>query len=147
MRLDFELLVAALHVHDLIAAQVAADLLDRVDANHRRAMDLPELARVQLVEQLLDRLADQRLETQRLHPGVLVLGAEEQDVAGRDHPYRRADAGLHPAQILARLQAARPESLRQLREQVVHRVRRLRETLPQALQVSASRAGSAGFST
>ena len=32
----FELFPAALHMHDLLAAEVAADLLDRIDANHGR---------------------------------------------------------------------------------------------------------------
>ena len=97
---------------DLIAAEVAADLLDRVDANHGGAVDLPEFVRVQLIDQLLDRLADQGLETLGLHSSVFVLGAEEQDVAGRDHPYRGAHAGLYPAHVFARLQAAGPEPLR-----------------------------------
>lgn len=44
-------------MHDLMATQVAADLLDYVDANHGGAMDFPELFRVQLIEEILDRLA------------------------------------------------------------------------------------------
>jgi hypothetical protein len=44
-------------MHDLMATQVAADLLDCIDANHRGAMDFPEVFRLQLIEELLDRLA------------------------------------------------------------------------------------------
>ena len=55
----FEFFLAALHMHDLTAAEVAADLLDRIDANHGGTMDLPEFVRVELIDQLLDRLADQ----------------------------------------------------------------------------------------
>ena len=46
----FELFLAALDVDDLIAAEVAADLLDRIDANHGGAMDLPEFGRIQLID-------------------------------------------------------------------------------------------------
>src|ERR1700693_795264 len=108
----FEFFLAAFHMHYLMAAEVAADLLDRIDANHGGAMDLPEFVRVQLIDQLFDRLADQRLETPGLHPSVFVLGAEEQDVAGRDHPYVGAHAGLHPTHVFACFQAPSPETLR-----------------------------------
>src|ERR1022692_396675 len=108
----FELFLAALHMHDLTAAEVAADLLDCIDANHGGAMDLPEFVRVQLIDQLFDRLADQRLEILRLHSSVFVLGAEEQNVAGRDHPYVGAHAGLYPTHVLAWFHAASAESLR-----------------------------------
>ena len=77
-------------------------------------MDLPEFVRVQLVDQLLDRLAYQGLETLGLHSGVLVLGAKEQDVTGRNHPYVGADAGLYPPHVFAWLHAASAEPLRQL---------------------------------
>src|SRR5450631_884308 len=58
----FEFFGAAFYMHDLSAAEVAANLADRIDANDGGAMDLPEFVRVQLIDQLLDRLADQRLE-------------------------------------------------------------------------------------
>ena len=87
-----ESFLAALHMHNLTAAEVAADLLYRIDANHGGAMDLPEFVRVQLIDQLFDRLADQGLETLRLYSRVFVLGAEEQDFARGDHPYIGADA-------------------------------------------------------
>src|SRR6266542_1017315 len=108
----FEFFLAALQVHYLTAAEVAADVVDRIDANHGRAMDLPEFVRVQLIDQLLDRFADQGLETPGLHSSVFVLGAEEQDVAGRDHPYIGAHASLYPSHVFAWFQAARPKSLR-----------------------------------
>src|SRR2546430_8355643 len=107
-----EFFLAALHMHYLLAAEVAADVVDRIDANDGRAMDLPEFGRVQLIDQLFDRLADQRLETLGLHSSVFVLGAEEQDVARRDHPYIGAHAGLHPTHVFAWFQSACPESLR-----------------------------------
>src|SRR6266478_2190973 len=66
----FEFFLAALHMHYLMAAEVAADLLDRIDANHGGAMDLPELVRVQLLDQLFDRLPDQGFETLGLHSRV-----------------------------------------------------------------------------
>src|SRR6266404_4323200 len=108
----FEFFLAALHMHYLFATEVAADLLDRIDANHGGAMDLPEFVRVQLIDQLLDRLADQGLETLSLHSSVFVLGAEEQDVAGRDHPYVGAHAGLYPTHVFAGFHAPGHESLR-----------------------------------
>src|SRR5437660_11441981 len=80
----FEFFLAALHMHYLLAAEVAADVVDRIDANHGRAMDLPEFGRVQLIDQLFDRLPDQRPETLVLHSRVLVLGPEEQESARRD---------------------------------------------------------------
>src|SRR5437762_9395330 len=107
-----ELFLAALQMDDLAPAEVAAHLIDRVDANHGGAMDLPEFVRVQLIEQLLDRLADQRLETSGLHSSVFVLGAEEQNIARRDHPYRCAHAGLDPAHVFAWFQPLSPQSLR-----------------------------------
>src|SRR6266853_5218190 len=76
----FEFFLAALHMHNLTAAEVAADLLDRIDANHGGAMDLPEFFRVELIDQLFDLLADQGLEPLSLHSRVFVLGAEKQDV-------------------------------------------------------------------
>src|SRR5690242_15378242 len=63
--------VASLEVHDRIAAQVAADLLDGRNAHDRRPMDLPELLGVELEHELLDGLADQRLVARRLHARVL----------------------------------------------------------------------------
>src|SRR5205807_2155375 len=108
----FEFFLVALHMHDLTAAEVAADLLDRIDANHGGAMDLPEFVRIQLIDQVLDRLANQGLETRGLHPSVFILGAEEQDLARRDHPYIGSHAGLYPPQVFARFQAACSQSLR-----------------------------------
>src|ERR1700681_688472 len=105
----FEFFRAALHVHDLTAAEVAADLLDRIDSNHGGAMDLPEFVGVELIDQIFDRLADQGLEPLSLHSSVFVLGAEEQDVAGRDHPYIGAYAGLYPTHVFAWFQAACPQ--------------------------------------
>src|SRR4051812_19587144 len=72
----FELLVVALHADDLAPAQVARDARDEARVDERRAMDLPEQLRVDLVDQLLDRLADQGFERGRLHARVLLVGDE-----------------------------------------------------------------------
>src|SRR5438552_6317976 len=103
-----ESFLAALHMHNLTAAEVAADLLYRIDANHGGAMDLPEFVRVQLIDQLFDRLAYQSLETPRLHSRVFILGAEEQDVARRYHPYVGAHARRHPTPVFACIRPATP---------------------------------------
>src|SRR2546425_1833822 len=108
----FEFFLGALQMHYLMAAEVAADLLDRIDANHGGAMDLPEFVRVQLIDQLFDRLAYQSLENPGLHSRVFILGAEEQDVARRDHPYVGAHARLHPTHVFAWFGAASSEPLR-----------------------------------
>jgi hypothetical protein len=39
----FELYVTAVHIHDLIAAEVAARLLDRIETDHRRGRLEPPL--------------------------------------------------------------------------------------------------------
>src|SRR5437868_3467812 len=108
----FELFLAALHMHDLTSADVAADLVDRIDANDGGAMDLPEFARIQLVDELLDRLAYERLEALGPDPGVFVFCTEEQDVAGRDHSNIRSHAGLHPTHVFARFELRATEPLR-----------------------------------
>ena len=66
---DFELFRASLHVHDLISAKVAADLLHRVDSNHGGTMDLPEFGRVEFVDQFLV-LPFRNSLTIRLQPGL-----------------------------------------------------------------------------
>src|SRR5689334_4959265 len=117
----FELLGAAFHVNDLMAAKVAAHLFDRIDANDGRPMDLPELIGIELVDQFLDRLADQCLERRRLHANIFVLGAEEQDVARGNDAQVGTNARLDPANVLAPPAGAASKALRQLRQQVVHR--------------------------
>src|ERR1700748_3853393 len=54
----FQLLVAALDADDLAPAQVARHARDAVRVDQRRAVDLPEQVGVDLVDELLDRLAD-----------------------------------------------------------------------------------------
>src|ERR1700741_5058686 len=73
---DFELLVAALDGDDLAPAQVARHAGDGVRVDQRRAVDLPEQVGVELVDELLDRLADQRLDRRRLDAGVLLVRDE-----------------------------------------------------------------------
>ena len=119
-------------MHDLLATKVATDLRDRIDANYSGAMNLPELVRIELVDQLLDRLADQRLEGLGLHTSVFILGAEEKDLAGWNHADIRAHAGLNPSHVLARLETSAAESLRKLLQQIVHRIRLCLQPLAQA---------------
>ena len=59
-----ELLVGAAKMDDLVAAQVPAHLLHRVDAHERCAMDLPELRGIEL-----ERAGAVRRENGNLLPG------------------------------------------------------------------------------
>src|SRR6266576_2855255 len=58
---DFQLLGPSLDRHELAPALVADDAGDGARVDQRRAVDLPELRRVELGEELLDGLPDQRL--------------------------------------------------------------------------------------
>ena len=64
-------------------------------------MDLPEELRVELIEELLDRLADQRFSVRGDHLGVLVFGVEVENVVDRDQAHRRPERGLDPLQWAA----------------------------------------------
>jgi hypothetical protein len=108
-----------LHADDLAAAEVARDAGDRLHVDQRAAVDLPELLRVELVDQLLDRLADQRFHLRRLHARVLLVADEEQHVVDGDHLDRAADGGLDPLQVLRR--AGRVQARRQLVQQLLQR--------------------------
>ena len=61
-------------------------------------MDLPELLRVEFVDQLLQRFADQRFAVDGDHARVFVVGLEVQHFLDRDQPQTLADAGIDPAQ-------------------------------------------------
>src|SRR2546425_13214564 len=77
-----------------LVAVVAIDARDRAQVDDRAAMDLPEELRVQLVEELLDRLADYRFSGRGDDLGVLVLGVEEENPCDRDRTHRGADGPL-----------------------------------------------------
>ena len=81
-------------------------------------MNLPELRRVELGDQFLDRLANQRFLARRLHTGVLLVGDEEQHLVDRDHADLGADRRLDPSQPRLRL-----ELLGKARERLLQRIR------------------------
>jgi len=70
------------HAH--AAAQIARDAGNRVDVHQRRAVDLPEELRIERVDQLLDRLADERLLRASVDQRVLVVGLEVADLVDGD---------------------------------------------------------------
>ena len=110
-----ELFGVAAHRDELAAAQVARDAGDHPRVDERRAVDLPEGLGIELVDELLDRLSDQRLDRRRLHARVLLVGDEEEHVLDRDHLDRRADGGLDPLQLRRRAGVhLRREALQQL---------------------------------
>ena len=61
----------ALHGHDLAAAEISRHVGDRLGIDQGAAVDLPEALRVELIDQLLDRLPDQGLDAGGLDPGVI----------------------------------------------------------------------------
>src|SRR5512147_1320556 len=104
---DFELVGPAADLYELPTPEVARDAGNGIGVDDRRAMDLPELLGIELLDQFLDRLADQRLEGLCLHARVLFVGCEEQDVGHRDQLQLLAHACLNPLQPAARLGRAR----------------------------------------
>ena len=113
----------AAHGHDLSAPEVARDTGDRIHPHQGGAVNLPEQLRVQLVDQLFDRLANQRLDAGGLHPGVLFVADEKQHLGHRDHLDALAHAGLNPVQVLGR--AARVQLRRQPVQQLLDRGHRV----------------------
>src|SRR5882762_2826178 len=101
---DFQLLGPSLDRHELAPALVADDAGDGARVDQRRTVDLPELRRIELGEELLDGLPDQRFLLRGLHARVLLVGDEEQHVVDRDHLNLVADRGLDPLQPRRRLQ-------------------------------------------
>jgi hypothetical protein len=55
---DFELLVVALHGHDLTAAEIARHTGNALHVDQRAAVDPPEQLRVDLVDPFLDGFPD-----------------------------------------------------------------------------------------
>src|SRR5882762_8261276 len=94
-------LVAAFQAHLSVAAQVAHHAGDGVNVDDSRTMNLPEGGRIQLVAQLLDGLADQRLLRGGDYPRVLAVGLEIAHVVHGDDAHRRAVRRVDPAQKAA----------------------------------------------
>src|SRR5882762_5599415 len=101
---DFQLLGPSLDRHELAFALVADDAGDGARVDQRRTVDLPELRRIELGEELFDGLPDQRFLLRGLHARVLLVGDEEQHVVDRDHLDLVADGGLDPLQPRRRFQ-------------------------------------------
>jgi hypothetical protein len=74
-----------------------------VDVDDRRAVDLPELRRIELVVQLLDRAANQELAVGRHHHRVLVVRLEVAHTVDGDETHFRPLRRCDPAQVLVRL--------------------------------------------
>ena len=87
---------ARLSMIDRLVAPVALDAGDRAQVDDRAAVDLPERFRVELVEQLLDRLLDQRLAVGGDDLRVLVLGLEVERLVDGDQLHRRAERRADP---------------------------------------------------
>ena len=66
-------------------------------------MDLPEKLGIELVEELLDRLANERLALRGHDLGVLVLGVKVEHLVDRYEAHRRAERSLDPLQLAAGL--------------------------------------------
>src|SRR5688500_14089889 len=95
---DRQRLRAVLEAHLGAAAQVAHHAGDGAHVDDGGTVDLPEARRVELVAELLDRLADQRLAILGEHARVLAVGAEVADVVDRDDAHRLALRRVDPAQ-------------------------------------------------
>src|SRR5208282_2504447 len=100
---DDKLLRARLEDDDRLVAVVAVDARDGAQVDDGAAMDLPEELRVEFVEELLDRFADQRLALGGDDFGVLVLGVKVEDLVDRNESHRGAERGLDPFQRAARI--------------------------------------------
>ena len=72
---------------------------DRVDIDQRAAVDLPERLRVELLDELLDRPADQRFLLRRDDQRVLVVGLEVADLVDGDQAQLVALRRGDPAQV------------------------------------------------
>src|SRR5438445_4409958 len=79
------LLLPALDAHQLAPTLGAADASNGARVDQRRAVDLPELRRVERCDELPDRRADERLLLGGLLAGVCLIGDEEQTLLDRDH--------------------------------------------------------------
>src|SRR6059058_197293 len=95
---DVEFFGTRLQRDQRLIAVVALHASDRAQIDDRSAMHLPELLAVQLVEELLDRLADERVAVTGNDLGVLVLGVEVDDLVDRNQAHRRSERCADPAQ-------------------------------------------------
>ena len=120
---DFQLFRVAPHADDLAATVVTRDAVDFAYVHQRAAVNLPELVRVELFHQLLDRLADQRLGAGGLHPRVLFVADKEQHFVHRDHLDGGPHAGLDARQAWRRGAGVHPGG--ELVQQVLELVEQL----------------------
>ena len=74
-------------------------------------MNLPELLRIKFVDQLLDRLSNQRLEGFGLHSRVLLVRREKENFRGGYQSQLLSDARLYPLQVTALCSTADGSSL------------------------------------
>src|SRR5262249_23589561 len=93
-------LLPLLQLDPHVSDHVAHDAGDRVDIDQRAAMNLPEYLRIELVEELLDRMADHRFLPGREHHGVLVVRLQVADLVDGDEPQFATDRSGDPAQVL-----------------------------------------------
>src|SRR6185312_663307 len=77
-------LLALLELDAQVPADVPRHPGDRVDIHQRAAMDPPERLRVQLLDELLDRPADEGFLLRRDDQRVLAVGLEVHDLLDRD---------------------------------------------------------------
>src|SRR5258708_3964556 len=98
-----------------LVVEAAAYRGDVIDIDDGGAVDLPELGRVELDEELADGLPDERLRLAGHQPRVFVVRLEEENLLDRDQAHVRAHRGLDPAQVLGGAAAeARGEALDQV---------------------------------
>src|SRR6185312_11170568 len=98
-----ERLGTRLEMDDRLVAPVTLDARDRAEIDDRAAMHLPEGLGIELLVELLDRLANEAVAIAGDDLRVLVLGLEVQDIVDGDHRQRVAERRAHPAQRRRRI--------------------------------------------
>src|SRR6187551_1639175 len=100
---DGEQLRARLQPQAHAAAQVARHCSDGADIDDGGAMYLPEMSRIELRRQLLERAADQRLAAGRDDQRVLGVGLQVAQLIDGDDPHLLARRSIDPSQVGPRL--------------------------------------------
>src|SRR2546428_4911738 len=95
---DGKFLGSLLENDQRLVAIVALDARNRAQVDDRAAMDLPEELGVELIEELLDRFADQRFSVRGDDLGVLVLGVEVENLIDWNQAHRRPERSPDPFQ-------------------------------------------------
>src|SRR4029453_3449342 len=98
---DFELFVVPLDKNQLTTAKVARHTGDRLGIDDRAAVNLPKLLGIELVNQFLDWLSDQRLKGFGLHSRVFLVRREKENFRGGYQSQLLSDARLYPLQVTA----------------------------------------------